>query len=58
MLTLGVGAFENVDLVLPDGSVAEGTATSADPSGDLAERAGHGWVTLQIGAHFDLLGTR
>jgi hypothetical protein len=49
MVTLGLGAFGSAEWVDPDGNKTDATA-----SGD--EAAGHGWVTFQIGGHFDLPG--
>ena len=47
LLTLGAGSFGSAEWVAPDG-----TRTDATKSGDA--RAGHGWVTLQLGGHFDI----
>lgn len=51
MLTLGAGAFGTIKYV--DNS---GNSTSA--LGPLDEGAGHGWLTLQVGGHFDLAGSQ
>jgi hypothetical protein len=51
LLTLGVGAFGDVERVNPDG-------TRQDETGQLDERAGHGWFTLQLGGHFDIAGSK
>ena len=47
MLTLGAGAFGSAEWVAPNG-----VHTDAQATGD--QGAGHGWLTLQLGAHFDL----
>ncbi len=47
LLTLGAGSFGSAEWVAPDG-----TRTDATTPGD--ERAGHGWLTLQLGGHFDI----
>jgi hypothetical protein len=49
LITLGVGAFGEATRVLPDGSSVEATD-------DVDARTGHGWLTLQIGGHFDIGG--
>lgn len=49
MVTLGAGAFGSAEWVAPDG-----TKTDATLPGD--ETAGHGWLTLQLGGHFDVFG--
>jgi hypothetical protein len=49
MLTLGAGSFGAAEWVAPDG-----TRTDATAPGD--DRAGHGWLTLQLGGHFDIGG--
>lgn len=49
LVTLGAGAFGAAELVAPNGD-----RTDATKSGD--EGAGHGWVTFQLGAHFDIPG--
>jgi hypothetical protein len=51
LLTLGVGSFSDADWVGPGG-----TRRAATDS--LDTRAGHGWVTLQLGAHFDIAGSQ
>jgi hypothetical protein len=50
MLTLGVGRFDNVDSIDKYG-------TKQPVLGSLDELASHGWLTLQIGWHFDLFGS-
>lgn len=50
MLTLGAGAFGTVRYV-----DSAGNETSA--LGPLDEGTGHGWLTLQLGGHFDLAGS-
>jgi hypothetical protein len=50
MLTLGAGAFGTVRYV-----DSAGNQTSA--LGPLDEGAGHGWLTLQLGGHFDVAGS-
>jgi hypothetical protein len=49
MLSLGVGRFDKATHVAPDGK-------ETDVLGSLDELANHGWLTLQMGAHFDLAG--
>jgi hypothetical protein len=49
MLTLGAGSFGDAEWSFADGS----TASATDPDD---AQAGHGWLTLQLGAHFDLAG--
>lgn len=49
MATLGVGSFGSAEWKAPNGDT-----TDATKPGDRA--AGHGWVTLQLGGHFDIAG--
>jgi hypothetical protein len=49
LVTLGVGAFGDAKIVAPDGS-------STDATDDSDARTGHGWLTIQIGGHFDVGG--
>jgi hypothetical protein len=49
LVTIGVGAFGSAEVVSPDG-------TRTDATGPNDERAGHGWVTFQLGGHFDVAG--
>ena len=49
LLTVGVGAFGDAEFVLPDGS-------SVSATNDTDARTSHGWLTLQLGAHFDIGG--
>jgi hypothetical protein len=49
MVTLGVGAFGAAEWQHPNGDTEDATLP-----GDRS--AGHGWLTLQIGGHFDLAG--
>lgn len=49
MLTFGVGLFGSAELVDSDGA----SVNLIDPDYD---QDGHGWFTLQLGAHFDLSG--
>ena len=49
MITLGAGAFGKAEWVAPNG-------TRTDAQGVNDQGAGHGWLTLQLGAHFDLFG--
>jgi hypothetical protein len=49
LITLGVGAFGEATHVAPDGTSVEATT-------DRDARSGHGWLTLQIGGHFDIGG--
>jgi hypothetical protein len=49
MVTLGVGSFGSAEWKLPNGDKQDATAP-----GDRG--AGHGWVTFQIGGHFDIAG--
>jgi hypothetical protein len=49
MITLGAGAFGTAELVQPDG-----TKVDATQPGD--QSAGHGWLTFQLGGHFDIPG--
>jgi len=51
MFTVGVGSFAQADWVDTDDTIRE-----AAPEG--ASRMTHGWLTLQLGAHFDLLARR
>jgi hypothetical protein len=48
MLTVGLGSFGKAEWV------DQSTVRSAFPSG--SDRLTHGWVTLQLGGHFDLAG--
>jgi hypothetical protein len=49
LVTLGVGSFGAAEWQLPNGDKMDATKP-AD------EGAGHGWVTLQMGGHFDIAG--
>jgi len=49
MLTVGLGSFSKAEWITPT------TAQTAVP-GD-ADRMTHGWVTLQLGGHFDIGGS-
>jgi hypothetical protein len=49
MLTLGVGRFDTIKYVAPNGK-------ESDVLRSLDELANHGWLTIQLGAHFDLAG--
>jgi hypothetical protein len=49
MVTLGVGSFRSAEWKLPNGETRDATLP-----GDRA--AGHGWLTLQVGGHFDIAG--
>jgi hypothetical protein len=51
IVTIGVGGFGTIEHVTADGRAASKLLPS--DQGD-----GHGWVTLSVGAHFDLLPTR
>jgi hypothetical protein len=51
MITIGVGSFGDVDVVYPDGRGA-----SVVRAGDAADS--HAWLTLGVGAHADLFGTK
>ncbi|MBX3131009.1 MAG: hypothetical protein KF718_30095 [Polyangiaceae bacterium] len=51
MVTLGAGSFGDAEWLNPDGSTSSATAP-----GDGA--AGHGWLTLHLGGHFDLFGSQ
>lgn len=51
LLTLGVGAFGDVEHVFPDGS----SANLLRP-GDTSDS--HGWFTLGVGGHADLFGAK
>lgn len=51
MFTVGVGSFAQADWVDSDDTIREAT-----PEG--ASRMTHGWLTLQLGAHFDLFAKR
>jgi hypothetical protein len=53
LATVGFGSFGEVEAVGPAGSTAE---LALDPDPDI--RATHGWFTLQLGGHFDLLGSK
>ncbi len=48
MVTLGLGSFGKAEWVTP---TTLGTAVPSD-----ADRLTHGWVTLQLGGHFDVAG--
>lgn len=52
LATVGFGSFGEVEAVGSDTSIA---AQSLSEEADL--RATHGWATIQMGAHFDLLGS-
>jgi hypothetical protein len=47
MVTLGAGSFGKAEWVSPNG-----TTTDAQTQNDAG--AGHGWVTFQLGGHFDI----
>jgi hypothetical protein len=49
LVTLGVGVFHEAKHVAPDG-------TEVDATDERDEANGHGWLTLQIGGHFDVAG--
>ena len=49
LLTVGVGSFGEAEFVAADG-------TSIPATDDYDARTGHGWLTLQLGAHFDIGG--
>jgi hypothetical protein len=49
MLTLGVGTFGSAEWQAPNGDTSDATLP-----GDRG--SGHGWLTLQVGGHFDLAG--
>ncbi len=49
LVTLGVGSFGAAEWKLPNGDTQD--ATNPGDRG-----AGHGWLTLQIGGHFDIAG--
>jgi hypothetical protein len=49
MVTLGVGAFGSAEWKLPNGDTVDATAPDD-------RTAGHGWLTLQLGGHFDIAG--
>jgi hypothetical protein len=49
LLTVGVGSFGEVDRVSNDG-------VATDLIGPLDEHDAHGWFTVGLGAHVDLLG--
>jgi hypothetical protein len=51
MLTLGVGSFSDIDVVYPGG----GSASMIAP-GDVGDS--HAWLTLGVGGHVDLFGTK
>jgi hypothetical protein len=51
LLTLGVGRFDNIEAVDRDGN-------RSDQLSDLDELGSHGWLTLQIGGHFDIAGAK
>jgi hypothetical protein len=51
LVTIGVGGFGTVEKVTPDGNAVPKLLPS--DQGD-----GHGWVTLSVGASFDLLPSR
>src|SRR6478752_3418010 len=48
LITVGVGGFGTIERVAPNGNAVP--KTQAADQGD-----GHGWITLTIGGHFDLL---
>lgn len=50
LVTLGAGSFGSAEWLNPNGSTADATTP-----GDQA--AGHGWVTFQLGGHFDIAGS-
>lgn len=50
LVTLGAGSFGSAEWLNPNGSTSD-----AFTRGDHA--AGHGWVTFQLGAHFDIAGS-
>ncbi len=50
LITIGVGGFGTVERVTPDGRARPKLLPS--DQGD-----GHGWVTLSVGSHFDLLAS-
>jgi hypothetical protein len=54
LVTVGFGSYDDVTAVGGTGSSARRIVETAPP--DL--RATHGWVTFQLGGHFDLLGSR
>jgi hypothetical protein len=51
MLTLGIGSFSDIDIVYPSGSSASMTSP-----GDVSDS--HSWLTLGVGGHVDLFGTK
>jgi hypothetical protein len=51
LLTLGLGSFAKADWVGTDNTIRDAVA-------DDTARMTHGWLTLQLGAHFDLFGRR
>jgi hypothetical protein len=50
MVTIGAGAFGNAKWKLPNGQTQDVTGND--------EATGHGWLTLQMGGHFDLFGSK
>jgi hypothetical protein len=49
MVTIGVGSFRTAEWKHPNGDTQDAT--------EPADRAaGHGWLTLQVGGHFDIAG--
>jgi hypothetical protein len=51
LITIGVGGFGTIETVTPDGRASPKLLPT--DQGD-----GHGWITLSLGAHFDLLASR
>jgi hypothetical protein len=51
LITVGVGGFGTVEKVAANGNAVP--KLSASDQGD-----GHGWVTLSVGGHFDLLASK
>lgn len=51
MLTFGAGTFGDIEIVDPSGR-------HIDQFGRLDEYQSHGWLTLQLGAHFDVFGKK
>jgi len=49
LITVGIGGFGTAEAVAPDG-------TRTDAMGQYDERTGHGWLTFQLGGHFDIAG--
>lgn len=50
MATIGAGAFGNAQWKLPNGQTQNVTGND--------QTTGHGWLTLQVGGHFDLFGSK